>query len=38
MSGASENNIDISAFPSGLYFIQIQHEKQVITRKFIKME
>ena len=32
----TENVIDISAFPAGLYFLQIRYEKLVLTRKFIK--
>jgi hypothetical protein len=35
-SGNAENSIDISVLPRGLYFLQIRHEKQVITRKFVK--
>ena len=38
MPGSAENIIDISTLPGGLYFIQIQHDKQVITRKFIKID
>ena len=31
-----ENSIDVSAFTSGIYFISVETEEEVITEKFIK--
>jgi len=31
-----ENNIDVSVFTAGVYFISIDTEEEVITDKFIK--
>jgi len=35
-SGSTKTDIDISDFPRGLYFIQLQHENKIYSQKIIK--